>query len=128
MKEDQQIVADWRRIIVDDHKSWVVFKNGTCVVVMQPDDDLAEQAVSILKQWGPVHAGSASGDFKVNHLTEYPGWVVMCHHPEILTYISLDEVILPQTPDMIIGLLGRSMRHADAESLEILHIEDRRGR
>ena len=126
MKDVEPIIEDWRRILAEEPKSWVLFKNGTCVTVMPPDDDLAGHAVSILKQWGPVRAGSPSGDFTVRRLTDGGGWVVMCHHPDILTYISLDEVMLPETPEMIIGLLGRSKRHADSEALEILHVEDRR--
>lgn len=122
----EPIIEDWRRILASEHEAWVIFRNGTCVVVKQPDDDLAGQAVSILKEWGPVQAGTPSGDFAVRHLGEDRGWVVACHHPDILTYVSLDEVMLPETPEMIVGLLGRSKRQADAEALEILHIEDQR--
>jgi hypothetical protein len=120
------IVEDWRRILASEHEAWVIFKNGTCVVAKLSDDDLAGHAASLLKEWGPVHAGTPSGDFAVRRLAEDGGWVVTCHHPDILTYVSLDEVMLPETPEMIVGLLGRSKRQADAEALEILHIEDRR--
>ena len=36
----------------------MLFQNGTCVVLMQPEVDLAAQATAIVRKWGPVHAGS----------------------------------------------------------------------
>lgn len=39
----------WRQIIIGDHKSWVLFANGTCVILMEPADDLASQATAILR-------------------------------------------------------------------------------
>lgn len=57
----QTLVDIWREIIVGDEKSWVLFENGTCVILMEPGADLAAQATQIIREWGPVHAGSPSG-------------------------------------------------------------------
>jgi hypothetical protein len=46
------LIEIWRSILVGKHKSWVLFKNGTCVVLMDPDTDLAAQAITLMKQWG----------------------------------------------------------------------------
>jgi hypothetical protein len=48
------------------------------------------------------------------------------HHPDILTYVSPDEVA-EQNNDLVIGLLGRSKRDQDAAELMIIHVEDNRG-
>nr|MDT0658652.1 hypothetical protein [Micromonospora sp. DSM 115978] len=61
-----ELVETWRRIIVGDHKSWVLFTHGTCVVLVDPGNDLADQAIAILREYGPVHAGSPAGDFGRN--------------------------------------------------------------
>jgi hypothetical protein len=69
-----------------------------------------------------VHVGGAAGDFSVITLADEPGWVVTCHHPDILTYVSPDE--LPrEPPEVQIGLFGRAPRHEDAQQLTIVHVE-----
>jgi hypothetical protein len=121
------LVDVWRSIIVGDQKSWVLFKNGTCVILMEPEADLSAQAVALMKEWGPVHAGCSAGDFGTIDLTNAPGWVVTSHHNDILTYVGRDEVGQPAANDAVVGLLGRGKRDRDARELEIIHIEDRRG-
>jgi hypothetical protein len=121
----ENLVDTWKQIIIGESKSWVLFENGTCVILVQPEDDLAAQATAIMKEWGPVHAGSSAGDFSVITLNQHPGWVVTCHHPDVLTYVAPDEV--GETPsDLHIGLAGRSKRNQDAHELHVLHVEDRR--
>ena len=58
-----ELVETWRQIIIGDHKSWVLFAHGTCVVLAGPAEDLAGQATGILRVYGPVHPGSPTGDF-----------------------------------------------------------------
>ena len=119
------MVETMRSIIVGENKSWVLFKNGTCVVLVKPEADLAQQAIAIMKEWGPVYAGTPAGDFSVVHLDAYPGWVVTYQHPDILNYVSPDEVS-SGAEDVTIGLLGRSKRDLDGESLTVVHVEDKR--
>jgi hypothetical protein len=117
----------WRHILVDgDRKSWVAFKNGTCVILTIPQGDLKEQAVALMKEWGQVHAGSPAGDFSTVKLTGHPGWVVTCHHSDILTYVAPEELLDAGAQDITIGLHGRSKRDQDAKSLEVIHVEDKR--
>lgn len=116
----------WRRIILGEGKSWVLFENGTCVIFVEAVDSLREQAIELMKEWGPVHAGGPAGDFSVVNLQDEPGWVVTCHHNDILTYIGPDEVG-EDASDVVIGLCGRSKRGQDAEELLIVHVEDATG-
>ena len=118
-----KLVQIWHDIIVGDKKSWVLFENGTCVILMEPSDDLKEQAIALMKEYGPVHAGGSAGDFSVTTLTEYPGWVVHGHHPDMLNYVAPDEVEDDQ--DVYIGLLGRSKRDEDARALKVIHVENK---
>jgi hypothetical protein len=118
------LITAYRRIILGDQKSWVLFKNGTCVILMQPGDNLRQQAIELLRQWGPVHVGSPAADFSVIHLSDYPGWIVTGHHPDVLNYVAPDDV--ETADDLFIGLFGRSVRGADGHELEVVYIEDRR--
>ena len=121
------LVDKWRRIIIGDEKLWVLFSNGTCVILMEPEDDLEAQAIELMREWGPVHVGSPAGDFNTITLPDDPGWVVTCHHNDILTYVAPDE--LDEDPDdVMVGLLGRSKRDQDSEDLQVIHVEDNRKR
>lgn len=124
--EGVELVAAWRGIINGPEKSWVLFENGTCVVLMEPAADLATQATDLLREYGPVHVGSSFGDFSTIELDEGRGWVVTCHHNDILTFVAPGEVTPDRASDVLVGLLGRSKRGQDAEELKVIHVEDRR--
>ena len=119
------LVEIWRRIILGEGKSWVVFANGTSVILMDPQDDLEAQAIELMREWGPVHVGSPAGDFNVITLPDGLGWVVTCHHNDILTYVSPVEME-GEPSDLVVGLYGRSKRHQDSQDLQVIHIEDNR--
>ncbi|KAL2802747.1 hypothetical protein BJX63DRAFT_99248, partial [Aspergillus granulosus] len=119
----------WRSILTGGNtKSWVLFEHGTCVILMTPTaEDLAIQAIDILKEWGPVHVGTPAGDFNVIDLEGEPGgYVVTGHHNDVLNYVPPDAVE-KGAPDMVAGLIGRGNRDADAKELKVIHVEDNRG-
>jgi hypothetical protein len=120
-----ELVEIWRKIIVGDNKSWALFKHGTCVILMQPEQDPTKQAIALLQEWGPVRVGTSAADFSVIKLSDDPGWVVTCHHNDILTY-QPDEFGVKTPSDLAAGLLGRQRRHQDATELEVIHVEDKR--
>ena len=120
------LVEVWRQMIVGDDKSWVLFQHGTCVILMRPEQDLAAQATAIMREWGPVHAGSSAGDFSTIMLSDRPGWVVTGHHSDMLTYVSPEEVGKQDPSDLVVGLLGRSKRNQDGEDPQVFHVEDKR--
>ncbi len=123
--EGGDLIETWRATINGPNKSWVLFENGTCVIIMEPEVDLAAQATAMLREYGPVHAGSSFGDFSTITLEDGRGWVVTCHHNDILTFVGPDECS-PDAQDVVVGLLGRSKRGQDAEVLRVLHVEDNR--
>jgi len=123
--EGAELVEAWRATINGPEKSWVLFENGTCVILLEPEADLAAQATALLREFGPVHAGSSFGDFSTITLEDGRGWVITCHHNDILTFVGPDEAS-PDAQDVVIGLLGRSKRGQDAEQLRVLHVEDKR--
>lgn len=123
--EGADLIEAWRATINGPGKSWVLFENGTCVILMEPEADLAAQATALLREYGPVHAGSSFGDFSTITLENGRGWVVTSHHNDILTLVGPDEAG-SDAEDLMVGLLGRSKRGQDAEDLRVLHVEDKR--
>ena len=116
----------WRDIIQDLETSWVLFRNGTCVILVQPEGDLVARAIELMKEWGPVQIANPSADFDIFNLASAAGWIVTCHHKDILTYVAPDEITSARPNEILIGLLGRSKRDRDAQELKIVHVEDKR--
>lgn len=103
--------------------SWVLFKNGTCVMLLRPEGDAQEQAIKILKEHGLVVEGTSSGDFEVTKIPEINGWVVTGDYPGIMVYVPLEEG--KKKDDVEIGLIGRTKRETDAKVLEVVYVEEK---
>lgn len=116
------LVNIYRKTIIDPSMSWVLFKNGTCVMLLNPEEDLQTQAIKILKEHGSVVAGTPSGDFEVSKIPEIKGWVVTGDYPGIMIYVSYEEASNSEN-DFEIGMLGRRKRELDTKALEVIHIE-----
>jgi hypothetical protein len=125
-KSFNPLIEFWRTIIIGEQKSWVLFKHGTCVILMEPAADLSAQALVLMREWGPVQVGTSAGDFNVIDPVHAPGWVVTSHHNDIMTYVGPDEMGQPNPGDLFVGLFGREKRDRDAHELEIIHVEEKR--
>ncbi|NYI06811.1 hypothetical protein [Allostreptomyces psammosilenae] len=124
--ETRPLVEIWRSILVDPEVCWVLFENGTCVVLTEPAEDLDAQARDILREFGPARAGGPAGDFGVIVPQGAEGWVVTGWHPDVLTYVAPSEV--NGTDQLRIGLTGRAKRSRDGGELRVVHTEDHRPR
>ena len=65
------------------------------------------QARALLREWGPVYPGTSAGNFNVVRAAEVPGWLVTCHHPDIITFVA--DYDLPGLP----AAVGRRRRFGD---------------
>src|SRR3989338_2153577 len=88
---NMDLIHIYKKIIIDPAMSWVLFKHGTCVMLLSPQEDVSLQAIKILKEHGHVVAGTPSGDFEVTKIPEVNGWVVTGDYPGIMMYVSDDE-------------------------------------
>ncbi len=133
MNDDNEInrmIAIWREILVKEKNSWVIFEHGTCLILLETEEDLEAQAIEILKVWGPIVPGTSAGDFMVDTIEDVPGWLITYPQPDTANYVSPeefgDESEDQVRNDMIIGLIGRNKRNEDAQSLKIVHVEDKK--
>lgn len=118
-----ELVAVYKKAIVDPAISWVLFKNGTCVMLLKPEDDLRASAILIIKSHGSVIPGSPSGDFEVTKIPEIDGWLITGDYPGIMDYVSSQEG--KGKDDFEIGMIGRTKRESDAKTQEVVHVEDK---
>ena len=51
----QKLIDVWKKSINGNEKSWVRFENGTCVILREPEKDLAKQAKDILSKFWHYH-------------------------------------------------------------------------
>lgn len=114
------LINVYKKVITDKSVSWVLFRHGTCVMLMEPKDDLQAQAKKILKEHGLAIAGTPSGDFEVIKIPEIEGWIITGDYPGIMDYVSLREG--EKKSDFEIGMLGREKREADAKELKIINV------
>jgi hypothetical protein len=122
--DTENLIDAWRRLLAGSGKSWVLFEHGTCVVVDAPTAELADRAKDILREFGPVHVATSAGDFRVLELNNGEGWLVTGHHPDVVTFVALDES--PDDSHLAVGIHGRSKRDQDGTELHVVHVEDAR--
>jgi len=127
---NSDLVSAWNQILEGGTIPWVLFQFGTCILLPEPQDNLEEQAISLLRQWGPVKAGTPSSNASMTVVRRPPeGCLVDCHHPDILTYVSREE---SSNLGLLDGLrlhvsgLGKQKRSQDAQLLKVIHVNDPR--
>ena len=105
-------------------ENWVLFENGTYIIFddLNGISDVQQEAIRLMKEYGPVSPGGPSGDFGVTHLNKTEGWVVSGHGYGMYTYVHPSELNQSAPDDSAIGLFGRSKRARDAKNLKIIHV------
>lgn len=120
MLSQEQLIKIYQGVIEPKIKNWVVFANGTCVILYHPKGNLEMQAKEVLQKYGKVYPGTSSADFTV--LKVDPGWIVAGDQPGILNYVSEDEG--RDMEDFEIGLVGRNKKELDIKELKIIYVQN----
>ncbi len=118
MKNAVEII---RSAITNPATPWVLFSQGTVVFLPDQTENFESLATELLREWGPVKAGSSAGDFRVISMDR--GWFVGCHHNDILTLVKPGELEADSPTDVEVGMFGRTKRDADAQSLQWIHVQ-----
>lgn len=122
--EINSLIDNVKLAINPKFKDWVLFENGTYIVFddINKIDNTEREAIRLMKEFGPVHAGGPAGDFNVISLNQKNGWLVSGHGYGIYTYVSPSELEMNSPNDITIGLYGRSKRNSDGENPNIVYI------
>ncbi len=114
-------IEAWQELMVEPYP-WVLFENGTCVILTEPCDNLEEQASELLKDLYS-RTGDEFGDFGVQPLDANRGWIVTSPHPDIVTLVTFEEVPENYREDTLsISSHARSKRKMDADSCRVIHV------
>ncbi|WP_250255750.1 hypothetical protein [Chryseobacterium sp. Marseille-Q3244] len=105
-------------------QDWVLFKNDTYIIFddVSNVENVRDEAIKLMKEFGPVFAGGSAGDFNVIHLNFTESWLVSGHGYGMYTYVHPSELDHETPNDLEIGLYGRSKRNSDGENPEIVYI------
>lgn len=124
----EQITDTWRKIIQNtpgrQGKPWVVFRHGTCVILMEgasSKEDAAAKATQIISEYGPVWIATPSADLNVTGNSAAEGIIVTCWHNDVLSFAIKDEG--GDINMLEKALLGRSKRDEDGRNPEVLNVE-----
>ncbi|MCX8532232.1 hypothetical protein [Chryseobacterium luquanense] len=121
---DSELIENVKLAINPKFQDWVLFKNGTYIIF----DDITkvknanDEAIAIMKEFGPVFAGGPAGDFNTIHLTKTEGWIVAGHGYGMYTFVSPAELENKSPDDLEVGLFGRSKRDLDGKKPEIIYV------
>lgn len=117
-QNSEDLTEIYKKIIDPKLKNWVVFENGTCVIIYHASKDLKAKATEVLQKYGQVHPGTNSADFTVTKVDS--GWIVSGNQPGILNYVS--EYEGEGKEDYEIGLVGRDKKELDGKELNSIYI------
>lgn len=124
MKIKSELIELYKKLLTGNFQGWVLFNHGTCVVIPHVDKNISDDAIALLRKHGPVIPGTPTGDFGLVELKNHLGWVVTGDHPDILNYVSADEVHEDRS-DLAIGLIGRNKRELDEKELVVVYVEEK---
>jgi hypothetical protein len=122
----KELIAHVKLAINPKFKNWVLFVHGSYIIL--PDSlksDPINNALKIMKEYGPVYPGSSAGDFSVIALNKTEGWIIAADYYGMYTYVHPDDLTrsaIINPSDIQIGLFGRKKREQDAKDLKIIFV------
>lgn len=126
--EPHALVALLERTIDPTQFGWVLFEHGTFVIREHhiTTARLEEDAIVLMRAFGPVEQGTPSADLTVGDREGTEGWFVTGHGPGMYTYVGPTELGEGKQSEMMIGLIGRGKRAQDGRACRVLHVSPRR--
>ncbi|WP_172821011.1 hypothetical protein [Chryseobacterium sp. T16E-39] len=126
--DQAELIENVKLAINPKFQDWVLFKNGTYIIFDNADTikNINDEAISQMKEFGPVFGGGPAGDFGVTHLNKTEGWIVSGHGYGMYTYVSTSEIENKTPNDVEIGMFGRNKRNLDGKNPKIIYVNTRK--
>ena len=122
-----ELISAVKQVINPKFKDWVLFENGSYLVYDNTDTivNVKSHAIQLLKEMGPVHVGSPSGDFGVSILPDGGGWIISSHQYGLYTYVAPSEILSQEPSEIEIGNFGRKKRNEDGIEPVVIYINSK---
>ena len=119
----EQMIENVQLAVYSEMRNWVLFKNGTYVVV---EEEITEERIKMigLAQMKAVREAQddIASEFLVTKLPKVDGWSVNRNADGMFTYLHTSDFEEEKPREMKIAELGRIRRAKDAEDLEVICI------
>lgn len=125
----KQLLEKIQQSIIPVYKNWVLFKNGTYVILddISNISDVAQEALRLLAAYRPKSAmEKPDWDYSISHLDRVEGWSVYGNGYGIYTYVHPSEMIEAPAPPNII-VFSKNKRMMDETNPEIIYISSAEG-
>lgn len=112
----------WKKILAESPHPWVLFENGTVVILKTTEGKIEDDAREFLTKYGYAPPGTPEADFGVEKLENPAGYLVTTGGPEeIMTYVD-DSELSKKYSEMMIGILGKTKRKHDRRDLHVIWV------
>ena len=119
----EQMIENVQLAVYSEMRNWVLFKNGTYVVV---EEEITRERIKMIGVAEMKKIREAQNDvntdFLVTKLPKVNGWSVNRYADGMYTYLHSSEFDEEKPTSLQIAELGRIKRAKDAEDLEVICI------
>ncbi|MFK7797861.1 MAG: hypothetical protein AB8E82_10440 [Aureispira sp.] len=125
----EQLLEKVQQSIIPVYKNWVLFKNGTYIILDDISNipDVGQEAIRLLAAYRPKSVmEKPSWDYSISHLERVEGWSVYGNGYGIYTYVHPSEMVDAPAPPTII-VFSKNKRMLDEANPEILYISSAEG-
>ena len=122
---DKQQLTQIKKTIKEQYTSWVIFSNGTYLVITADSatPDLRTRAIQILKDTGTAEGKKLEKNNFVLDIKNIDGWIVDSPFQGLYTYVSTTELKnngVPNPTDQDIVLFAMTKRQKDIIEYKIV--------
>jgi hypothetical protein len=104
--------------------AWVMFENGTSVVIVNPTESIAQQAINVLSETYASEKHLDLEDVGVNIISGDSGWLVTSRNPDICNLVLFNDVGADNADDTFgIASFAKRLRRKDWIDRRVIHVE-----
>lgn len=122
-RDGEKYVSLFRSGFLEPH-AWVMFANGTSVVIVEPSNAIEEQARKILADTYPSNAHLDYEDVGIRNLANNTGWLITSKNPDICNLILIEDIEVDSSTDTLsIAVYAKRLRRQDWLDRRVIHVE-----
>lgn len=122
-----KLIKNWKLLLAsEESSSWVLFNNGTCIILRNFSGALEVEAKRLLESADKNIGHGGFRDLNVSPIPEPSGWIVTGEQPNVRVFVDPSDFNEPLDSDLQVGLVGRINATFDAKELLAIFIHESR--